>query len=99
MLQPLAKSRLYLYKNLINKVYLLELFNDLCFFKDVYEHVFPSTPPKEYKEHLVYSNEDYEGELSWPSQPYIFNDSEIKKIKNHFSATENVVGMRLSVCI
>ena len=99
MLQPLAKSRLHPYKNLINKVYLLELFNDLRFFKDIHERVFPPTPAKKYKKHLVYSNEDYEGELSWPSEPYTLNASEIKKIKNHFSATENVTGMRLSVSI
>src|SRR6185369_4193594 len=99
MLQPLAKSRLHPYKNLINKVYLLELFNDLRFLKDIHERVFPPTSSKEYKRHLVYSNEYYEGELSWPSQPYTLNASEVKRIKNHFSSTENVTGMRLSVRI
>src|SRR5690348_15342464 len=51
MLQPLAKSRLHPYKNLTNNVYLLELFNNLHFYKKIHVQVFPPLPHKEYKEH------------------------------------------------
>src|ERR1044072_2302364 len=99
MLQPLAKSRLHPYKNLTNNVYLLELFNNLHFYKEIHKQIFPPLPHKEYKEHLVYTNQYYDEELQWPSKPYNLNISEVKKIKDHFSTTENIAGMRLSVCI
>ncbi len=99
MLQPLAKSRLHPYKNLINNVHLLELFNNLYFYKEIYEQIFPPLFHKEYKKHLVYTNQYYEEEFQWPSKPYTLNASEIKKIKDHFSVTENIAGMQLSVYI
>jgi hypothetical protein len=103
MLQPLAKSRLHPYKNLTNHVYLLELFNNLYYYKRIHEQIFPSIPCKEYKEHLVYTNNNYREEFQWPSTSYTLNISEIKKIKNHLSAIEDVadvaVKMRLNVCI
>ena len=99
MLQPLAKSRLHPYKNLINNVYLLELFNNLHFYNNFYKQVFPPLPHKEYKEHLVYTNQSYNEEFQWPSESYTLNTSEIKKIKDHFSVTEDIAGMQLNVCI
>jgi len=54
---------------------------------------------KEYKEHLVYSNQYYEEEFYWPSKPYILNVLEIKKIREHFSVTENISETRLSIYI
>jgi len=100
MLQPLAKSRLHPYKNLTNHVYLLELFNNLHYYRRIYEQIFPHIPHKEYKEHLVYTNENYNEEFQWPSEEYILNNSEIKKIKNHLLAIDDVVvKMRLRVRI
>ena len=100
MLQPLAKSRLHPYKNLTNHVYLLELFNNLYYYRKIHEQIFPPIACKEYKEHLVYTNKNYEEEFQWPSKPYILNISEIKKIKHHLSVIEDVaVKMRLNVCI
>jgi hypothetical protein len=100
MLQPLAKSRLHPYKNLTNHVYLLELFNNLRYYRKVYEQIFPPIPCKEYKEHLVYSNQDYEEEFHWPSKPYTLKLQEIKKIKDHLSTIDGfALGMRLNVCI
>jgi hypothetical protein len=100
MLQPLAKSRLHPYKNLINHVYLLELFNNLQYYRKIYEQIFPPISCKEYKEHLVYTNQNYEEEFQWPSKKYTLNISEVKKIKNHLSVIEDIaVGMQLNVCI
>lgn len=100
MLQPLVKSRLHPYKNLTNQVYLLELFNNLCYYRKIHEQVFSPIPCKEYKNHLVYSNENYEEEFQWPSTIFDLNRSEIKKIKNHLSVIDDeVVKMKLSVCI
>jgi len=100
MLQPLAKSRLHPYKNLTNNVYLLELFNNLYYYRRIHEQIFPPIPCKEYKKHLVYTNENYREEFQWPSIPYVLNISEIKKIKNHLSVVDDVaVTMRLNVCI
>ena len=100
MLQLLAKSRLHPYKNLINHVYLLELFNNLQYYRKIYEQIFPPISCKEYKEHLVYTNQNYEEEFQWPSKKYTLNISEVKKIKNHLSVIEDIaVGMQLNVCI
>ncbi|GET63857.1 transposase domain-containing protein [Rhizophagus irregularis DAOM 181602=DAOM 197198] len=97
MLQPLAKSRLHPYKNLTNNVYLLELFNNLCYFRKFYDQIFPSIPCKEYKEHLVYTNQNYEEEFQWPSKTYTLTFQEVKKIKDHLSVIDNrASGMRLN---
>jgi len=100
MLQPFTKSRLHPYKNLTNHVYLLELYNSLYYYRKIHEQIFSPIPHKEYKEHLVYTNQNYEEEFQWPSKPYILNISEIKKIKNHLSVINDVaLRMKLSVCI
>ena len=99
MLQPLARSRLHPYKNLINNVHLLELFNNLHFYKNFYEQVFPSLPCKDYRENLVNTNQNYNEEFQWPSKQYTLNVSEIKKLRHHFSVTEDISGMQLNVCI
>ncbi len=44
---------------------------------------------KEYKESLVYTNQNYDEEFQWPSKLYTLNISEIKKIKHHFSVIED----------
>lgn len=100
MLQPFAKSRLHPYKNLTNHVHLLELFNNLCYYRRIHEQIFPPKPRKEYKNHLVFSNENYEEEFQWPSKTYDLKKSEIKEIKNHLSVIDNKAAeMKLSVCI
>ncbi|GBC47879.2 transposase domain-containing protein [Rhizophagus irregularis DAOM 181602=DAOM 197198] len=89
MLQPLAKSRLHPYKNLTNNVYLLELFNNLCYFRKFYDQIFPPISDKKYKEHLVYTNENYEEEFQWPSKPYTLTFQEVKKIKDHLCVIDD----------
>lgn len=100
MLQPLVKSRLHPYKNLINNVYLLELINHLHYYRQYHEQIFPPIFRKEYKDHLVYTNENYEEEFQWPSESYVLNFSEIRKIKDHLSVIENTaIRMQLKVYI
>lgn len=100
ILQPLVKSRLHPYKNLTNRVYLLELFNNLQYYQKIHEQIFPPTPCKQYEEHLVYSNQDYEEEFYWPSKVHILDASELKKIKNHLSVVDDLAaGLQLSVYI
>ena len=100
ILQPLVKSRLHPYKNLTNHVYLLELFNNLQYYRRIHEQIFPSIPSKQYEKHLVYSNQDYEEEFYWPSKVHILNTSELKKIKNHLSVVDDLAaGFQLSVYI
>ena len=77
-----------------------KLFNNLYYYRRIHEQIFPPIPCKEYKKHLVYTNENYEEEFQWPSKPYVLNASEIKKIKNHLSVVENeAMEMQLNVCI
>ncbi len=72
----------------------------LYYYRKIHEQIFSPIPHKEYKEHLVYTNQNYEEEFQWPSKPYILNISEIKKIKNHLSVINDVaLRMKLSVCI
>jgi hypothetical protein len=100
MLQPFAKSRLHPYKNLTNHVYLLELFNNLYYYRKIHEQIFPPISCKEYKEHIVYSNQDYEEEFQWPSKQYTLEFQEIKKIKNYLSIIDDFASeMRLNVYI
>jgi hypothetical protein len=100
MLQPLAKSRLHPYKNLTNNVYLLELFNNLHHYKKIHEQIFPPILCKEYENHLVFTNDNYEEEFQWPSKPYDLKMSEIKEIKNHLSVIDSKAAkIKLSVYI
>ncbi|CAG8848867.1 2586_t:CDS:1, partial [Racocetra persica] len=55
MLLPLTKSRLHPYKNLINNIHLLEIFNCLKFNQMIYNQNFPKILPKIHDEHLAYT--------------------------------------------
>jgi hypothetical protein len=68
---------------------LLELFNNLCYYRKIYDQIFPPISCKEYKEHLVYTNEDYEEEFQWPSKQYTLTLQEVKKIKDHLSPIDD----------
>src|SRR5436305_14923061 len=52
MLLLLAKSRLHPYKNIINSLHLLELFNYLPYRQEIYKQIFSPHPPKKYTQHL-----------------------------------------------
>jgi hypothetical protein len=99
MLLPLAKSRLHPYKNIINSVHLLELFNYLPYRQEIYKQIFPPQHPKQYAQHLIYSNEDYLEEFYFPTKNYNLSQSELKKIKENLSTSYDIAGRNLDVCI
>ena len=53
MLLPLARSRLYPYKNIINNIHIWELFNYLQFYQTDYIKIFPSQQIKNKKKHIL----------------------------------------------
>ncbi|CAG8761433.1 16541_t:CDS:2, partial [Rhizophagus irregularis] len=54
-----------------------------------YDQIFPPISDKKYKEHLVYTNENYEEEFQWPSKPYTLTFQEVKKIKDHLCVIDD----------
>ncbi|CAG8490345.1 27706_t:CDS:2 [Dentiscutata erythropus] len=94
MLLPLTKSKLHPYKNLINNIHLLEIFNCLKFNQMIYNQIFPKIPPKVHEEHLAYTGE-YGQDFYFPSAQYKLTQSELIKIKHHFSTIYDVSGLQL----
>ncbi|GBC39132.2 transposase domain-containing protein [Rhizophagus irregularis DAOM 181602=DAOM 197198] len=89
MLIPLAKSCLHPYKNIINNVYLMELFNHLPY-HEIYQHVFLSkSSPKQYAQHLIYTDEYYFEEFYFPTKKHILSQIQLKKIKENLSTSYN----------
>src|SRR4051794_15743168 len=99
MLLPLAKSRIHPYKNIINTVHLLELFNYLPYRQDIYKQIFLSQPSKQYAQHLIYFNEHYLEKFYFPTKNYILSYCELKKIKENLSTSYDMTGQSLDVCI
>ena len=100
MLLPLAKSHLHPYKNIINTVTFIELFNHLPYQQEIYQQIFPPKPsPKQYAQHLIYSNEYYLEEFYFPFKKHILSQNEFKKIKENLSISYNMTEQNLNVCI
>jgi hypothetical protein len=100
MLLPLAKSRLHPYKNIINNVYLMELFNYLPYYQEIYQQIFlPKPPPKQYAQHLIYTNEYYFEEFYFPTKKHILLQNQLKKIKENLSTSYNIIDLNLNVSI
>jgi hypothetical protein len=100
MLLPLAKSHLHPYKNIINTVTFMELFNHLPYQQKIYQQIFPpKPPPKQYAQHLIYSNEYYLEEFYFPSKKHTLLQNEFKKIKENLSTSYNMTEQNLNVCI
>ncbi|PKC54218.1 hypothetical protein RhiirA1_507582 [Rhizophagus irregularis] len=96
MLIPLAKSRLHPYKNIINNVYLMELFNHLPY-HEIYQHVFLSkSSPKQYTQHLIYTDEYYFEEFYFPTKKHILSQIQLKKIKENLSTSYNITDLNLN---
>lgn len=96
MLIPLARSRLHPYKNIINNVHNWELLNHLQYYQSIYTKIFPQQSSKQHAPHLAFSNGDED--FYFPSRNHNLNQSELKKIKEHFSVSYNVRGKTLKVC-
>jgi hypothetical protein len=84
MLLPLAKSCLHPYKNIINNIYLMESFNYLSYHQEIYQQIFLSKPhPKQYAQHLIFTNEDYLEEFYFPSKKHVLLESQLRKIREN----------------
>lgn len=97
MLLPMAKSRLHPYKNIINNVYLMELFNHLPY-HEIYQHIFLlKSSPKQYAQHLIYTDEYYFEEFYFPAKKHTLSQSQLKKIKENLSTSYNITDLNLNV--
>lgn len=99
MLLPLVHNRNSPYSNLTNNVHLLEVFNHLPFIpllSHKYLNKF-SVIPKSYPSSKVFTLDDKNEELYWPSEAYNINSSEIKILKHFYSELFNIPKRSLSV--
>ena len=86
MLLPLAHSRLHPYVNLANNILLQERFNHLHYKKNIHEQVFPTKSIRQqYNEKMVFSTEEYEEEVYFPSVRHHLNKSSMKKLQLHYN--------------
>jgi len=87
MLIPLVKSQIHPYANLWNNLILNERFNHLKYKTKIYEQIFSQKEEKEWPTHRVFSSTLYEEfELYSPSKKYTLSTTELKKLKETYSA-------------
>jgi len=87
MLIPLVKSQIHPYANLWNNLILNERFNHLKYKTKIYEQIFSQKEEKEWPTHRVFSSTLYEEfELYSPSKKYTLSTTELKKLKEIYSA-------------
>ena len=87
MLIPLVKSQIHPYANLWNNLVLNERFNHLKYKTKIYEQIFSQKEKKEWPTHRVFSSSLYEEfELYSPSKKYTLSTTELKKLKETYSA-------------
>lgn len=99
MLLSLARSHLHPYQNIINNVHTWEILNHLRFYNAAYMAIFPPQQVKTYANHLVFCLSGADEEFYFPSKKYALSQSELKKIKEHFSTLYNVSNRKLKVSI
>lgn len=97
MLLPLARSRLHPYKNIINNIHIWELFNNLRFYQAIHATIFPPQQGKDHKDHLTYSQPETAEEFYSPAERYQLSQTELKKIKEHFSVYYDIANQKLEV--
>lgn len=73
------------------------MFNHLQFYQNMHTAIFPLQEVKHNSNNLAYSQPDSEEVLRSPSKRHNLRQSELKKIKEHFSTTHNVRGRKLMV--
>jgi hypothetical protein len=89
------------YSNLTNNVQLLEIFNHLLFIPSLshkYLNKF-SIIPKSYPSSMVFTSENKNEELYWPSKVCNLNPGEIRALKQFYSELFNVPKRSLLVII
>ncbi|GET00648.1 transposase domain-containing protein [Rhizophagus clarus] len=92
MLLPLVHNRSLPYSNLTNNVHLLEIFNHLLFIPSLshkYLNKFPIIP-KSYPSSKVFTLDDKNEELYWPSKACNLNPSEMRALKQFYSELFNI---------
>ncbi|RIB03881.1 hypothetical protein C2G38_2223870 [Gigaspora rosea] len=68
-----------------------ECFNHLIYFPNIYNQVFPQqATKKKYGINIVFANEDYQEELYFPCIHYTLNQTEIKKLKQHYKTINSM---------
>lgn len=97
MLLPLVRSRLHPYRNLINNIHIWELLNHLQYYHTIYTNIFPPPQlPNQYSHH-VFSKQNTDEKFYFPLKKYTLSQTELKKIKDHFSVFYNVTNKTLKV--
>jgi hypothetical protein len=99
MLLPLVHNKSLPYSNLTNNVQLLEIFNHLLFIpllSHKYLNKF-SIIPKSYPNSKVFTLENKNEELYWPSKTCNLNPSEIRALKQFYSELFSIPKNSLTV--
>lgn len=84
MLLPLIKNNIKPYDNLANNVLLLEKFFHLPYF-NISETIFRKNIEKVWNSNLVFSIDDYEEELYWPSIQYNLINTESNHLFKYYN--------------
>ena len=84
MLLPLVKNNTKPYDNLANNVLLLEKFFHLPYF-NISETIFRKNIEKVWDSRLVFSIDDYEEELYWPSTQYNLINTESNHLFKYYN--------------
>ena len=101
MLIPLVKSQIHPYANLWNNLVLNERFNHLKYKKDFGQHIFLQKEGKEWPSHIVFTLPLYdEGvELYSPSTKIVLSHTELRKLKETYSAIYDLNANQIEVTI
>lgn len=88
MLLPLVHSKLHPYINLANNIMLMEKFNHLSYIASAFNQIFiKNNSKKNWPQHKVYSLENYDEELYFPSVIYSLDKrTELQKLIYFYSA-------------
>lgn len=97
MLIPLVQSRLHPYKNLINNIHTWELLDHLRYYHTIYKNIFPPSQLSKQRLNDVFSKHNIDEEFHFPSKKYNLSQTELKKLKDHFSVFYDVKNKSLKV--
>lgn len=76
ILQPLVRSRLHPYTNLVNNILTIDRFNYIRFLPEVCARLFPPKEDRVYKENQIFSFGENSEQLWFPSSTYRLHDGE-----------------------
>lgn len=87
MLLPLVHSKSHPYVNLANNIIFMEKINYLPYIIPAFNQIFKKNNSKIWSQHKVFSLENYEEELYFPSTIYNLESTELKKLIRFYSVT------------